>query len=168
MSEPNTDPAGADPQSDPKPATEAKPPWGSDEEFSPEKAWNLIQNLRTDLEKTKPAVQRLREIEDANKTELQKITERAEAAERRASQAELAALRTRVAAELNVPVEVLHGDTEESIRAAGQKVLEWAGTGRRPAPPVTALKSGSTAEDISGMTGKQRAAALLRQMRTTG
>lgn len=29
-------------------STEQKPPWGSDEEFDPARAWNLIQNLRSD------------------------------------------------------------------------------------------------------------------------
>ena len=28
--------------------TPQTPPWGTDEEFNPERAWNLIQNLRTE------------------------------------------------------------------------------------------------------------------------
>lgn len=32
----------------PPPADSSTPPWGSDEDFNPEKAWNLIQNLKSD------------------------------------------------------------------------------------------------------------------------
>lgn len=55
---------GAAPQPDPQPEAPAtptpqpqpdapkpeapKPPWGSDEDFDPQRAWNLIQNLRTE------------------------------------------------------------------------------------------------------------------------
>lgn len=47
-----------------------KPPWERDgEEFSPEKAWNLIQHLRDDNAKLKTANEtssaKLREFEDA-------------------------------------------------------------------------------------------------------
>lgn len=105
------------------------------------------------------------EVQEATKTEIQKATERAAAAEQRAQAAERQALRSSIAAELNVPVEVLHGDDEASIRAAAQKVIDWAGSNKRPAPSVSALKSGSAAEDTSGMTGKQKAAAALRSLR---
>lgn len=104
-------------------------------------------------------------IDEANKSEVQKAEERAAAAEQRASLAEQTALKTRIAAEKGVPVEVLHGTDEATITAAADKVLEWAGSTKKPAPKVTSLKSGSTAEDTSGMTGKQKAAAALRTMR---
>lgn len=115
-----------------------------------------------DYEDLKAKASRLDEIEDANKTELQKITERAEQAERRAAQAELSALKTRISAELKVPVEVLHGEDEATMRASGQKVLEWANQGRRPVPPVTSLKSGATSKDDRS---EGRAAAALRAFR---
>lgn len=35
----------------PEPKADEQPPWGSPEEFNPEKAWNLIQGLRADKEK---------------------------------------------------------------------------------------------------------------------
>lgn len=45
------------------------PPWGSDEEFSPERAWALIQNLRSERDDVKvkhtDTVARLKEFEDA-------------------------------------------------------------------------------------------------------
>jgi len=39
---------GGQPQTPPPPT--AAPPWGSDEEFNPQRAWDLIQNLRGDKE----------------------------------------------------------------------------------------------------------------------
>lgn len=73
----------------PVPAKQAQqaPPWGSDEEFNPEKAWNLIQGLRADKEKlaSRPvldedAQRKLDEyhrLEEASKTELERKSEEA-------------------------------------------------------------------------------------------
>ena len=42
---------------EPEPATgkkdKAAPPWGSDDDFQPDKAWKLIQNLRAEAEQYK-------------------------------------------------------------------------------------------------------------------
>lgn len=113
------------------------------------------------------AAKKLADIEEANKTEIQKAQDRAAAAEQRATQAEQTALKVRIAAEMNVPVEVLHGSDEATVRAAAQKVLDWAGSNKKPAPSVSALKSGSSSEESSGMTGKQKAAAALRSLRNS-
>jgi hypothetical protein len=74
--------------------TETAPPWGSAEDFNPDKAWKLIQNLRADHKK---AQDRVREFEDKDKTELQRATDKAADAESRALVAELNALRLDVA-----------------------------------------------------------------------
>lgn len=152
--------------------TEEKPAGATEEKPAGEQKAGSETDWKTEARKweqrakeNSEAAKRLADLEEANKTELQKATERAQKAEERAAQSELVALRTRIAAEMNVPVEVLHGTDEASIRAAGQKVLDWAGSGKKTAPKVTALKSGSSADDTSGMTGKQKAAAALRQMR---
>ena len=55
-----------------------KPPWERDgEEFSPEKAWKLIENLRADNAKLKTANEssnaKLREFEDAKLTEQERL-----------------------------------------------------------------------------------------------
>ncbi len=55
-----------------------KPPWERDgEEFSPEKAWKLIENLRADNAKLKTSNEssnaKLREIEDAKLSEQEKL-----------------------------------------------------------------------------------------------
>lgn len=63
------------------------PPWGSDEEFNPEKAWNLIQNLRGDLDKVKnrpvltdemkSQLDEYQRINDAAKSDLERAREEA-------------------------------------------------------------------------------------------
>lgn len=56
--------------------TSPTPPWGSDEEFKPDKAWKLIENLRSDLEKAK-ARPVLSDEDKARLTEFDRITEAA-------------------------------------------------------------------------------------------
>lgn len=80
---------------DTKPTTQGTPPpWGSDEEFSAEKAWKLIQNLRADKDK---ATARVREFEDKDKSDLQRATDKLSETEKRAAEAEHASLRLEVA-----------------------------------------------------------------------
>lgn len=114
----------------------------------------------------KSAAEKLAELEESKKTELEKERDRAKAAEQRATLAEQVALKTRIAAETNVPIEVLHGDDEETIRAAAERVIAWRDS-NKPAPPSPKkLKSGSTGSGDSALDGKERAAAALRQLRS--
>ena len=59
----------------------AAPPWGSDEEFNPEKAWKLIQNLRKEKDDLKPLADKAKQLEDAQKSDQQKLQEALEAAQ---------------------------------------------------------------------------------------
>jgi hypothetical protein len=75
---PKTEPPKAEPKADPK------PPWGSDEEFDPQRAWNLIQNLRGDLEKAKPVLdehERLRRASMEDRDRLKEDLDKAAARE---------------------------------------------------------------------------------------
>ena len=66
VKEPDTDAAGNEPNQ-PTGDSGQKPPWERDgEEFSPEKAWNLIRNLRADNAK-------LKESDDAKAVKLREI-----------------------------------------------------------------------------------------------
>ena len=42
----------------------SRPPWGSDDEFNPEKAWNLLQNVRGDLAETRASLEAARKVGD--------------------------------------------------------------------------------------------------------
>lgn len=77
VKEPDTGAAGNEPNQ-PTGDSGQKPPWERDgEEFSPEKAWKLIENLRADNTKLKESNDsssaKLREIEDAKLTEQEKL-----------------------------------------------------------------------------------------------
>lgn len=123
---------------------------------------NSVKSKFADYDDLKAKASQLDEIEQANKSELDKERERAEAAEKRATAAERSSLQTRVATEFGVPLEVVHGDDEEQMRQSAQKVLEWRDSGKKSPPPPKSLKSGSSGD---GGEGGSRAAAALRQMR---
>ena len=76
------------------------------------------------------------EMEEANKTELQKATERAaelEAKIKEMTEAEsLRAMRAKVAGETGVPVEMLTETTEEALADQAKAILKFAGKDRYP------------------------------------
>lgn len=86
---------GGDPQGEPKEPEqrqEAQPPWGKDEDFDPQRAWKLIQDVRADAEKAKGEREKLaaqvKKHEDASKSDREKLDERLQDAEGRASYAD--------------------------------------------------------------------------------
>lgn len=124
-----------------------------------------VKSQYADYSELKEKAAKFDEVEAANKSELEKATERAEAAERRASEFERSAIQARVAAEEGVIPEVLTGTTEEEMRASAKRVKEWAESGRRTPPKPQSLKSGSKGAGDTSHDGKERAAAALRTMR---
>lgn len=111
---------------------------------------------------------RLDELEEANKTELQKALERADAAEKAAETAEAARLRASIAARHGVPEALLTGSTEEQLEAAATALLSFKGTtpsapssdgqGRTGDPVSNSVKQ-LTREDIKSYTAEQIDAA---------
>lgn len=82
---------------------------------------------------------RLQEFEDRDKTEAQKLTDRAEAAERRADEIESRALRLEVAAEKGLsPAQAkrLVGATREDLEADADELLETFKPADQPSPSV--------------------------------
>lgn len=73
------------------------------------------------------AAARLTEIEDAQKSEAEKLQARLDAAEKRAADAEQARLRAEIAQSKGVPADLLAGATEEELLAAADKLLEFRG-----------------------------------------
>ena len=82
------------------------------------------------FEELKEKAKKFDEIEEANKSELEKATERAKALEEELNgmkKAEsLRTMRESVAKELNVPVSLLHGEDEESCKAEAKAILDFA------------------------------------------
>lgn len=58
-------------------SSSSTPPWGSDEDFNPERAWNLIQNLRNEKETLKSQHEtRVEELEKQIETQNSDLTEK--------------------------------------------------------------------------------------------
>ena len=104
---------------------------------------------------------RLDEIEEAQKSELQKALDRADAAEKRAADAEIAHLRSSTAARYGVPEDLLTGSTADDLDAAAQKLLSFRGTPPATPPAEGQGKQGSpvtegvkqlTREDLKSMS----------------
>jgi hypothetical protein len=130
-----------DQQPEKKNDAEQTPPWGSAEEFNPEKAWQLVQNLRADKEKLSTKVsdyeRSVQEAEDAKKDDLTKALDKVTAAEKRALEAERKLLVGKVLrghpelSEIEDVEDFLTGDTEEEIEAKAVRLA----AGRKPAEP---------------------------------
>ena len=73
------------------------------------------------------AAQRLAEIEDANKSEIEKVAARAEAAEKRAAELEAKSIRSDVALAKGVPAALLTGSTQEELEASADALIEFRG-----------------------------------------
>lgn len=119
-----------------------------------------------DYDALKEKASRFDELEEANKTELQKAREAAQAAEERASRAEQAAIRADVAAAKGVPAAALTGSSKEEFEASADALLAWRGDQSPQRPSPTGLKSGS-AGGSAAMTPKERAAAAAAALRSS-
>jgi hypothetical protein len=104
---------------------------------------------------------------EATKSEIQKATERAEAAERRAKDAEVTALRAEVASAKGVPLTALAGNTRDELEKAADSILSWRDEAAKSKTlnPKGGFKSGASKSDQDAMTPKQAAAAAMRAMR---
>jgi len=69
-------------------------------------------------------------MEEANKTELQKATERAEALQKQIEEmtkaAEVQQIRTKISGEMGIPISLLSADTEEECKAQADAILKFA------------------------------------------
>ncbi|OHU67401.1 hypothetical protein BKG87_22160 [Mycobacteroides chelonae] len=125
----------------------------------------------SDYDALKAKAAKLDEIEAANKSELQKLSERADAAEKRAEKAELESLRAAVASEKGVPASSLIGRTREELEAGADELIAWRDKNAPPPKKVTTatsgggLKSGAAANGGTTLSPKAHAAEQLRRMR---
>jgi hypothetical protein len=112
-------------------AAAAKKPWGDDADFDPEKAWKLITNLREDVAKSKKAngelAAKVKDFEDASKTEQERAAEAAQTATQQAEAATREAARLRIALKKGLTetqAKRLVGDTEEELEKDADDLLE--------------------------------------------
>lgn len=128
-----------------------------------------------DYDDLKAAKARLQEIEDAGKSEQQRLNEQlAEKdrllAEREAAlaQAQMSSLRATVAADKGVPAGSLTGSTKEELEASADQLIAWRDAAKPPtrkAPTSGGLKSGASSGGDSSADPKERAAAAVRAFR---
>ena len=110
-------------------------------------------NLRKRLKELEPLAAKYRELEEANKSETQKLTERLTAAEKRAQDAELNALRLEVAISKGLPpvlAKRLIGATKEELEADADELIASFGGGERKPPsrrPVERLRGGGDPDE---------------------
>lgn len=108
------------------------------------------------------------ELQEASKSELQRVQERAAQLEQELAAERFNALRASVAAAKGVPASALSGTTREELEASGDALLEWRAdqaSKAKPAKQVRGLKSG-VLSDTQVMDPKERAAAAIRSLRS--
>jgi hypothetical protein len=89
---------------------------------------------------------RLDAIEEASKSELEKAIARADAAEKARADAEVSAIRARIAAASGVPEGLLVGSDEAAIQASADTATTWLTTAKATTPGAApATKQGSDA-----------------------
>lgn len=163
-------------------ALEATAEAGETEEFDAERAKAKIakqnseaKNLRTRVKELEAYEAKVREIEEAQKSEAQKIQERADKAEQRAQAIEAELIRERIARRHKIDdddLDLLGTGTEEQLEARAKKIaaLKAAAAEREAtAPPsdkpVEKLRPGATPSDVD-IRGKDAYPSSWRTTRT--
>lgn len=119
------------------------------------------------------AAKKVKEMEDASKSDIEKATAAQTAAEKRAEAAEAKALRYEIALEKNVPaklIKFLGGNTEDEIKAAADELLEAVSpadtggstTGDKPKEALRAGAAGSSDSEPEEMDPAKLAAEIPR------
>ncbi len=140
MSVPTTEPQTPEPTADAAPTT---PQEGAETKtFDADYVANLRKEAakyRTEAKVNADAAKRLAEIEEASKTNEQKLADRLAAAEAKAQEAELKAMRAEVAQSKGVPAALLTGSNLDELNAAADALLAFRGeTPKLPAAPSAA------------------------------
>lgn len=141
--------------------TDEEPPEGDDDTGEDKTVAEQLRkknsenrNLRERLRKAEEAERKLKEIEDAGKSELDRVTAERDDLAARVSQMERDMLRLEVALDKGLTrkqMNRLHGDTIEDLEADADELLEELGSVASTAPPVTGrpkerLRSGAVAD----------------------
>ena len=99
--------------------------------------------LRKQLKDLEPKAKQYEEIQESQKSELQKLQERLQAAESQTQELSLAKDRAEVAAEKGVPATLLHGATREELEAAADALIAFRGD-TKSTPSSTAFEKANT------------------------
>lgn len=106
--------------------------------------WKAMARKHEDASKSKDdRLKKLDELEESQKTEAQKLIDRAEKAEARATEIEVRATRAEVAAAKGVPVNLITGSTKEEMESNADALVAFKGTPIKPD-----MGQGSRGDDI--------------------
>lgn len=138
---------GEPPTPDPKPTDTPDPDTGDKDWQAEAEKWKSFsrkheEQAKANAEKAK----RLDELEESQKTELQKAADRAAAAEAKAAEIEVRAMRAEVAAAKGVPASLLSGSTVEELETSADALLAFRG-----AHPKPDFGGGDRGGDVSGL-----------------
>ena len=117
------------------------------------------RNARAATKERDALAARLKEYEDRDKTEADKMADRLAAAEQRATAAETARLRQQVALDKGLPAELvgrLRGDTEAELEADADDLLAVFNVAKKRAPGVPAGARGGDLPVANVGPGKDR------------
>lgn len=143
-------------------------------------ARRLAQQKRehfADYDDLKAKATRLQEIEDASKSESQKLTDQIAALQQQladkdaeVAKASLVSMKASVAAAKGVPAASLTGTTQEELEASADELIAWRDAAKpaRKTPAPTGLKSGASTTGDSSANAMERAAAAMRALRNGG
>lgn len=141
-------PTGGSDQPQPPQPEHGEPTLTLEEALAERDKWKHFARQNEDRAKANAEkAKRLDEIEEQSKSELQKALEAQQAAEKRAQDAETAALRSRIAAKHSIPEALLSGGDEESLEASAAALLAWRGE------PAATVKSSTPGAGTAGAQG---------------
>lgn len=116
----------------------------------------------SDYETLKEKANKLDEIEEKNKTELEKATEKATRLEDELNkirkQNEISAIREKVAKEAGIDAKLLTMDTEEDCKAQAKNLMDWHRANPTGYPSV---RDGGEVTNISGASNRDKFAEWL-------
>jgi gamma-glutamyl:cysteine ligase YbdK (ATP-grasp superfamily) len=156
------------------PATEGapqEPDWKAEAE-----KWKAMARKHEGQAKTNAeAARRLADLEDANKSETQKLADKAAVAEKRAAEAEVKAARYEVASRLGIHsnhLKYLSGSTAEEIEEAAKAIrddfpetyAEPDTDSGKPTRPRERLRSGAVPDEEPDETNPRKLAAALPRL----
>ena len=112
--------------------------------------WKALSRQNEDRAKANAdKAKRLDALEEQSKSEMQKLLEAKEAAEKRAAAAETASLKARIAASKGVDVDLLTGTTQEEITASADRLLAWRGP-VTPSASTSSADAGQRGDNVAG------------------
>lgn len=114
---------------------------------------------RTRVKELEPQAAKLRELEDASKSELERAQERIKALESEHQAAQSKLLRADVAQTKGVPAHLLPtSGTKEELEEAADKLLAWAGENKKSS---SLPRVGAVGADSSGLSRDELARSVL-------